>query len=53
MDAILRPFHSSSVILGRWTDENERLYAMESSLRLKRSPPEVGLEPGTGRSVGQ
>ena len=26
---------------------------MEPRLRLKRSPPQAGLEPGTARSVGQ
>ena len=30
--AILRPFHSISVISGRWVGDNERLFAME--LRL-------------------
>ena len=32
---------------------NERLNTMEPRLRLKRSPPPVGLEPGTARSAGQ
>ena len=27
--------------------------AMELRLRLKRSPPQAGIEPGTARSVGQ
>ena len=45
--------NSSSVISGRWLGDNERLCAMESLLRLKRPPPQEGLEPGTARSVGQ
>ena len=28
------------------------LYAMESRLRLRRSPPQAGLESGTARSAG-
>ena len=31
----------------------ESLCAMESGLRLKRSPPQAGLEPGTARSASQ
>ena len=27
--------------------------AMEPRLRLKGSPPQAGIEPGTARSVGQ
>ena len=46
-------FNSISVISGRWSDDNERLCAMESRLRLKRSSPQAGLEPTTARSVGQ
>ena len=46
-------FNSVSVISGRWTDDNERLRAMEPRLRSKRSPPQAGIEPGTARSVGQ
>ena len=41
--------NSVSVISGRWTDGYERLCAMESRLRLKRSPPQAGIEPGTAR----
>ena len=33
--------------------DNERLFAMKSCLRLKRSLPQVGLEPRTTRSLGQ
>ena len=40
-------FDCISVILGRWECEKQRLCAMESRLRLKRSPPHAGLEPGT------
>ena len=42
-----------SVILGQWVGDNERLSAMEPDLRLKRSLPQVGLEPGITRSAGQ
>ena len=45
--------NSISVILRRWADDNERLCAMESRLRLKRSPPQAGIEPGTASSAGQ
>ena len=38
---------------GQWTDDNERLYTSEPRLSLKRSPPHVGLEPGTAISVDQ
>ena len=41
-------FNSISVIAGRWAADNGRLYAIEPRLRLKRSPPQAGLEPGTG-----
>ena len=34
--AILRPFNSISVNSGRCSDDNERLCAMELSLRLRR-----------------
>ena len=43
----------NSVISGRWTDDNERLFAMEPRLQLKRSPPQEGIEPGTARSISQ
>ena len=36
-------FNSIAVISGRWTDDNERLYAMEPRLRLRR----FGLERGS------
>ena len=29
-----------------------RLFGMESRLKLRRSPPEAGLESGTARSSG-
>ena len=32
---------------------NERVCKMEPRYRMKRSPPEAGLEPGIARSVGQ
>ena len=34
--AILRPFNSISGISGLWVDDDERLYAMETCLRLRR-----------------
>ena len=46
-------FDSISIISGRWVGNNERLCAMEPHLRLKRSPPQVGLKLGTTRSVSQ
>ena len=46
-------FNSSSVISGRWADGIERLCAIEPRLRLKRSPPQAGLEPGTAGSKGK
>ena len=39
-------FNSISVISRRWADDNERLCAMKTLLRLKRSPPQAGLDPG-------
>ena len=47
--AILRPLSH----IERWADDNERSCAMDSCFRLKRPPPQAGLEPGTIRSVGQ
>ena len=44
-------FNSISVLSGQWDCDSKRLYAMEPRLRLKRSPPQVGLKPGTARSV--
>ena len=44
---------SISVISGQWAGDNDRLCATESCLPLKRSPPEVGLEPGTSKLAGQ
>ena len=35
-----------SVISGRWANDNERLYAMETRLRLGRYRPERGSNPG-------
>ena len=46
-------FNSISVISGRWSDDDERLCAMELRLQLKRSSPQAGLELRTARSVGQ
>ena len=46
-------FNSSSVISGRWADDNESLCAMEPRLRLRRFHLERGIELGTARSVGQ
>ena len=42
----------TSVILGQWEDDNERLCAMEPRLRLNRSSLQAGLELTTARSVG-
>ena len=39
-------FNSISVISRRWADDNERLCAMKTLLRLERSPPQAGLDPG-------
>ena len=38
------------LILGRWVSDGW-LYAMEFRLRLRRSPPQAGLESGTARSA--
>ena len=38
-------FNSISVISGRWADDNKRLCAMESSLRLKRSQLQASSLP--------
>ena len=46
-------FNIISVILGRWTDDNEMLRAMEPLLRLKISLLQAGSKPVTARSVGQ
>ena len=46
-------FNSISVISGRWTDDNKRMYVMEPPQRLRRFLPRAELEPGTARSVGQ
>ena len=43
--------NSISVISGQWADDNERLCATEPHLRLERSPPHIGFEPGMARSV--
>ena len=40
-------FNSLLVISGLWVGDNERLCSIEPRLRLKRSPPQVGLELGT------
>ena len=44
--------NSISVISGQRAGDNERLCAMEPHLQMRRSPPQVELEPGTTRSVG-
>ena len=44
--AILRPFNSIWVILEQWEGYNEKMYATELRLRLKRSLPPTGMEPG-------
>ena len=46
-------FNNISVKSGRRADDNERMCAMEPNIRLKRSLPQVGLEPTTAGSVGQ
>ena len=51
--AILHPFNSISVILGRWVGDNKRLYAVEPRLRFKRLPLPTPLQHGTARSSGQ
>ena len=42
-----------SVISGQKADDSESLCEMEPCLQLKRSLPQVGIEPGTARSVDQ
>ena len=39
-------FNSVSVISGRWADDNERLYAMEPGLGLRRFRLELGSNSG-------
>ena len=46
-------FNSISVISGQWAGDNERLCAVEPSLRLKISWLQAELKPGITRSVGQ
>ena len=41
-----RGFEDVLRISGRWADDNERLCAMEPSLRLRRFPFGQGLNPG-------
>ena len=45
--------NSISVISGRWLGNYEKLSAMEPRLRLKKSFPQAGLEPGTARAADQ
>ena len=45
--------NSILVSSGRWLGNYERLCAMEPRLRLKKSLPQAGLEPGTARSADQ
>ena len=47
------PFYSISVISGRCLDDDVRLCAVESCLRLERLQLQAGMELGTARSVGQ
>ena len=47
----LRTFISISAISGRWVGVMIDC-AIGSRLRLKRSSPQAGLEPGTGISAG-
>ena len=44
-------FNSSSVILGRWASDTDRLCAMAPCLLLKRSAPQVELKIWTAGSV--
>ena len=44
-------FNNFSVISGWWASGNERLYAMEPGLWVKKSPPQVGLKHRAPRSV--
>ena len=44
---------SISAMSGRWVGDNERLFAMEPCLPLKRYPPKAGLEHKSARSVDQ
>ena len=43
------PFQQFSVISGQLVGATERLCAMEPHLQLKRTPPQVVLEPGITR----
>ena len=45
-------FNSISVISGRCAGDNKRLYAMEPHLRLKRFPPQAGIERGITGKIG-
>ena len=45
-------FNNILVISGRWAGDYENLCTVEPCLWLKRSPPQIGLKPGTARSVG-
>ena len=44
-------FNSTPGISGRWVGNNEKLLAIEPRLRLKKSSPQAGLEPGTARQA--
>ena len=46
-------FNSISVVSGGWSDDDERLCAMELHIPLKRSSPQAGPKLRTARSVGQ
>ena len=45
-------FNSISVITGQWTDDNGAV-CNETLFMVGKILPQVGLEPGTARSVGQ
>ena len=45
-------FQQYLAISGHWVGDNESM-CNETRLRLKRSPPLKGLEPGTARSICQ
>ena len=53
MDGFYVLFNDMLVITGRWLVDNESLCAMKPRLRLKKNPPQAGLQPRTTRSVGQ
>ena len=46
-------FNTNSERSGRWELDNERMYAMDPRLRLKRFPHRADLAHLTARSAGQ